>query len=177
MCVLFSKWSDGLDILVLGVPSLVSHWKRTMSLQQWRCWLYTRKCLHFCLLPALFLYAVLVFKWSDGLDIFSGFLGKSLGMPPPPWKEPWFFLPFRPVCLWYDGHDVFWSFFFVQWTWWTFSDPLFQLNVGHGEPCCSLPFLPCAYGVMVQNTRCQYVFPVSSVFVLFSCAGIDKSYN
>ena len=69
MCVLFSKWSDGLDILVLGVPSLVSHWKRTMSLQQWRCWLYTRKCLHFCLLPALFLYAVLVFKWSDGLDI------------------------------------------------------------------------------------------------------------
>ena len=80
--VLFSKWSDGLDILVLGVPSLVSHWKRTMSLQLWRCWLYTRKCLHFCLLPALFLIVVLLFKWSDGLDIFSGFLGKGLCPPP-----------------------------------------------------------------------------------------------
>ena len=85
--VLFSKWYDGLDILVLGVPSLVSHWKRTMSLQLWRCWLYTRKCLHFCLLPALFLNAVLLFKWSDGLDIFSGFLGKGLCPPPCP-KEP-----------------------------------------------------------------------------------------
>ena len=31
--VLFFKWSDRLDILILDVPSLVSHWKQTMSLQ------------------------------------------------------------------------------------------------------------------------------------------------
>ena len=37
--MLFFKWSDGLDILILGVPLLVSHWKQTMSLQLWRCWL------------------------------------------------------------------------------------------------------------------------------------------
>ena len=87
------------------------------------------------------------FQLSDGLDV----LVESVpSLVPPPWRSHDFFPPF--ILFACGTMDMMFSdpfFFFEQCTWWTFSNPLFQLNVGHGEPCCSLPFLTCAFGVMV----------------------------